>query len=47
MPNWTALRQNTSDGLNAVIAKCGDPQAALNALNDKLNATLKTQGVAG
>jgi multiple sugar transport system substrate-binding protein len=47
MPNWTALRQSTSDGLNALIAKCGDPQAALNALNNKLNATLKSQGVAG
>jgi multiple sugar transport system substrate-binding protein len=47
MPNWTALRQATSDGLNALIAKCGDPQAALNTLNDKLNSVLKTQGVAG
>jgi hypothetical protein len=47
MPNWTALRQATSDGLNALVAKCSDPQAALNTLNDKLNSVLRTQGVAG
>lgn len=46
MPNWTALRQATSDGLNALVAKCGDPQAALHTLNDKLNSVLKSQGVA-
>jgi multiple sugar transport system substrate-binding protein len=47
MPNWTALRQATSDGLNALIAHCGDPQAALKTLNDKLNSILRTQGVGG
>jgi multiple sugar transport system substrate-binding protein len=47
MPNWTALRQATSDGLNALIAHCGDAQAALNTLNDKLNSVLKSQGVGG
>ncbi|GIH14655.1 sugar ABC transporter substrate-binding protein [Rugosimonospora africana] len=46
MPNWTALRQATSDGLNALVAKCGDPATALHTLNDKLNSILKTQGVA-
>jgi multiple sugar transport system substrate-binding protein len=45
LPNWTALRQATSDGLNALIATCGDPKAALNTLNDKLNSILKQQGV--
>ncbi|TMM37716.1 MAG: sugar ABC transporter substrate-binding protein [Actinobacteria bacterium] len=46
MPNWTALRQASSDALNAVIAKCGDSDAALDQLNDKLNTLLKQQGVA-
>jgi multiple sugar transport system substrate-binding protein len=45
MPNWTALRQATSDALNAMVARCGDPQAALNDLNTKLNSLLKQQGV--
>jgi multiple sugar transport system substrate-binding protein len=45
MPNWNALRQATSDALNGLVAKCGDPSAALNALNDKLNSLLKQQGV--
>jgi multiple sugar transport system substrate-binding protein len=46
MPNWTQLRQATSDALNGLVAKCGDPAAALNTLNDKLNTLLKQQGVA-
>jgi len=46
MPNWTALRQASSDALNAVIAKCGDSDAALDQLNDKLNTLLRQQGVA-
>jgi multiple sugar transport system substrate-binding protein len=45
MPNWTAIRQATSDGLNALVAKCGDPKSALDGINDKLNALLKQQGV--
>src|SRR2546430_7653001 len=46
MPNWAQLRQTTSDALNGLIAKCGDPQAALTSLNDKLGSLLKQQGVA-
>ena len=45
MPNWTALRQATSDGLNALVAGCGDAKPALDKLNDKLNSILKQQGV--
>jgi len=45
MPNWTALRAATSEGLNAMISKCGDPQAAMTELNTKLNSLLKQQGV--
>ncbi len=46
MPNWTALRQATSDAVNSTIAKCGDTDAALDTLNNKLNDLLKQQGVA-
>jgi multiple sugar transport system substrate-binding protein len=46
MPNWTALRQASSDALNGLLAKCGDPKASLDSLNDKLNSLLKQQGVA-
>jgi multiple sugar transport system substrate-binding protein len=46
MPNWAELRQATSDALNGLVAKCGDAQAALDSLNDKLNSLLKKQGVA-
>ncbi len=45
LPNWTALRQATSDALNALVAKCGDPKPALDALNSKLASLLKQQGV--
>jgi multiple sugar transport system substrate-binding protein len=45
MPNWSALRMASSQALNGLVARCGDPQAALNALNDKLNSLLKAQGV--
>jgi multiple sugar transport system substrate-binding protein len=45
MPNWTALRQATSDNLNALVAKCGDPKASLSDLNTKLNSLLQQQGV--
>jgi len=44
--NSSTRRQASSDALNAVIAKCGDSDAALDQLNDKLNALLKQQGVA-
>jgi ABC-type glycerol-3-phosphate transport system substrate-binding protein len=47
MPNWTALRQETSNELNAMIANCSDPAAAMSALNTKFESLLKQQGVAG
>jgi multiple sugar transport system substrate-binding protein len=46
MPNWTALRQATSDDINKMLSKCGDSDAALDALNTKLNGILKDQKVA-
>src|SRR5256886_8693638 len=46
MPNWTALRQATSDDINKLLSKCGDSDAALDALNTKLNGILKDQKVA-
>jgi multiple sugar transport system substrate-binding protein len=45
LPNWAALRQATSDSLNALIANCGDAKAALDTLNGKLTTLLKQQGV--
>jgi multiple sugar transport system substrate-binding protein len=45
LPDWTALRQAASDGLNGMLATCSDPRAALGTINDKLNALLKSQGV--
>ncbi len=46
MPNWTQLRQDSSDALNGLLAHCGDPKQALDTLNDKLNSDLRKQGVA-
>ncbi|OLE30697.1 MAG: hypothetical protein AUG44_00595 [Actinobacteria bacterium 13_1_20CM_3_71_11] len=46
MPNWTALRQATSDALNGLLAHCGDPKTSLDTLNDRLNYLLRQQGVA-
>lgn len=46
MPNWTELRQASSDALNGMLAHCGDPKSTLDTLNDKLNSLLKKQGVA-
>jgi multiple sugar transport system substrate-binding protein len=47
MPNWTALRAQTSKELNAMIANCSDPGAAMSGLNDKFQSLLQQQGVAG
>jgi multiple sugar transport system substrate-binding protein len=47
MPNWTALRQETSAEMNAMIANCSDPAAAMSALNTKFQSLLRQQGVAG
>jgi multiple sugar transport system substrate-binding protein len=47
MPNWTALRQETSNELNAMIANCSDPAAAMATLNGKFESLLHQQGVAG
>jgi multiple sugar transport system substrate-binding protein len=46
MPDWSALRQASSAALNGLLASCGDPKAALDSLNGKLNSLLKQQGVA-
>jgi multiple sugar transport system substrate-binding protein len=46
MPNWTELRQATSEAINKVIASCGDTDAALETLNGTLNNLLKKQKVA-
>jgi multiple sugar transport system substrate-binding protein len=47
MPNWTALRAETSKELNAMIANCSDPSSAMAALNSKFQSLLQQQGVAG
>jgi multiple sugar transport system substrate-binding protein len=47
MPNWTALRQETSNELNAMIANCSDPASAMAGLNGKFESLLHQQGVAG
>lgn len=47
LPNWTALRQETSNELNAMIANCADPASAMSTLNGKFENMLHQQGVAG
>jgi len=47
MPNWTALRAETSKDLNAMIANCSDPATAMSALNSAFQSLLRQQGVAG
>ncbi|MDI5972824.1 sugar ABC transporter substrate-binding protein [Streptomyces sp. SL13] len=47
LPNWTALRQLTSDDLNGMIAQCAPPAAAMKKLNSQFQAALAAQGVAG
>lgn len=45
MPNWQTYRQDTSDALSKLLAGCGDPKSALDALNTKFEDVLKQQGV--
>lgn len=45
MPNWPAFRQATSNALNAMLAQCSDPAAALHALGGQFTTLLKQQGV--
>jgi multiple sugar transport system substrate-binding protein len=47
MPNWTALRQLTSNDLNTMIADCANPGGAMSSLNTQFQALLAKQGVAG
>jgi multiple sugar transport system substrate-binding protein len=47
LPNWTALRQATSNELNAMIANCSNPNGAMATLNSKFQTLLTQQGVAG
>jgi multiple sugar transport system substrate-binding protein len=47
MPNWTALRQLTSNDLNTMIADCSAPASAMGSLNSQFQSTLQSQGVAG
>jgi multiple sugar transport system substrate-binding protein len=45
MPNWPAFRQATSNALNAMVAHCADPAAALHTLGGQFTTLLKQQGV--
>jgi multiple sugar transport system substrate-binding protein len=46
IPNWTPIRQDTADTVNALIADCGlDVQAELTKLDTKLSEVLGQQGV--
>lgn len=47
MPNWTALRQETSNEINTMMANCASPSTAMGALNTKFQSLLQQQGVAG
>ncbi|HEX4725202.1 MAG TPA: extracellular solute-binding protein [Pseudonocardiaceae bacterium] len=45
MPNWPVFRQDTSNALNAMVANCADPTAALHALGAQFTTLLRQQGV--
>jgi multiple sugar transport system substrate-binding protein len=45
MPNWPAFRQATSTALNAMVAHCADPAAALHTLGGQFPPLLRQQGV--
>ena len=47
MPNWTALRQLTSNDINTMMANCASPASAMNSLDTQFQSTLQQQGVAG
>lgn len=46
-PNWTALRQLTSNDINTMMAGCTDPSSAMGSLNTRFQAMLEQQGIAG
>ena len=46
-PNWTALRQLTSNDINAMMAQCAAPSTAMSGLNSQFQAMLQQQGIAG
>jgi multiple sugar transport system substrate-binding protein len=46
IPNWTPIRQDSADTINALIADCGlDVEAEMSKLDGKLSAALSQQGV--
>ncbi len=45
MPNWNTFRVATSDALNAMIAKCGNPTTTMNTLAATFKTDLQQQGV--
>lgn len=45
-PNWTALRQLTSNEINTMMANCASPASAMADLNTKFQAMLQQQGIA-
>jgi multiple sugar transport system substrate-binding protein len=46
-PNWTALRQLTSNDINTMMANCAAPATAMGTLNTQFQAALQQQGIAG
>ena len=46
-PNWTALRQLTSNDINAMMAQCAAPSTAMSSLNSQFQTMLQQQGIAG
>jgi multiple sugar transport system substrate-binding protein len=46
-PNWTALRQLTSNDINAMMANCTSPSSAMSNLNTQFQSMLQQQGIAG
>ena len=46
-PNWTALRQLTSNDINAMMAQCAAPSTAMSSLDSQFQTMLQQQGIAG
>jgi multiple sugar transport system substrate-binding protein len=46
-PNWTALRQLTSNDINSMMANCTSPSSAMSTLNTQFQSMLQQQGIAG
>lgn len=48
LPNWSTIRQISSEGLNGVISDCSrDAGKAMNTLADEIDAELEKQGAKG